>query len=131
MLLDTSGLLSCFDARDERHAVAAQLFRSAPRRVIHNYVLAEFVALCHARRLNRPACLAFVADLMDSPQVEVRWVDEPRHRAAFELLRAQTDKTYSLCDAVSFLLMREIGLSDALTTDRHFEQAGFVRLLKA
>jgi predicted nucleic acid-binding protein len=45
------------------------------------------------------------------------------------LLRRQLDKTYSLCDAVSFLVMREKGLTDALTTDRHFEQAGFRRLL--
>jgi predicted nucleic acid-binding protein len=45
------------------------------------------------------------------------------------LLRAQPDKNYSLCDAVSFLLMRTRGIQDALTTDHHFEQAGFRRLL--
>jgi len=38
-------------------------------------------------------------------------------------------KTYSLCDAVSFVLMRRRSLSEALTTDRHFEQEGFRRLL--
>lgn len=39
-------------------------------------------------------------------------------------------ETHSLCDAVSFLLMREGAITEALTTDRHFEQEGFVRLLK-
>jgi predicted nucleic acid-binding protein len=45
------------------------------------------------------------------------------------LLVARPDKAYSLCDAVSFVLMRRRGLVEALTTDRHFEQEGFRRLL--
>ena len=45
------------------------------------------------------------------------------------LLGTQIDKSYSLCDAVSFILMRDCRLIQALTTDRHFEQAGFQRLL--
>jgi len=44
-------------------------------------------------------------------------------------LQTQLDKSYSLCDAISFLLMRERGVEEALTTDRRFEQAGFRRLL--
>ena len=40
------------------------------------------------------------------------------------------DKTYSMCDSVSFVLMRQRGITEALTTDRHFEQEGFTRLLQ-
>jgi len=40
-------------------------------------------------------------------------------------------KTYSLCDAVSFILMSERRMTNALTTDKHFEQENFVRLLKS
>jgi uncharacterized protein len=52
------------------------------------------------------------------------------HRAALELLMLRQDKTYSLCDAVSFVLMGQRKVSEALTTDRHFEQEGFLRLLQ-
>jgi predicted nucleic acid-binding protein len=45
------------------------------------------------------------------------------------LLLARQDKTYTLCDAVSFVLMRKRQITEALTTDRHFEQEGFRRLL--
>lgn len=51
------------------------------------------------------------------------------HREAMALLLARPDKTYSLCDAVSFILMRKGKLVEALTTDHHFEQEGFRRLL--
>lgn len=130
MLLDTSGLL-CFHHRAEpQHTEAVQFFRSASRRLTHSYVLAEFVALAQARRLPRLPALSFVADLQDNAAVQVAYVSETQHRMALEFLRQRPDKPWSLCDAVSFLLMNQAGILEALTTDHHFEQAGFVRLLK-
>ncbi len=54
--------------------------------------------------------------------------DKDLHTKAVELLKERYDKSYSLCDAVSFVLMRERSITEALTTDRHFEQEGFNRL---
>ncbi len=130
MLLDTGGLLSYFDVADARHADAVTFFGAASIKLTHNYVLAELVPLCQVRGLPRAPALSFVADLIENPELEVIWVDETLHRAAVALLQRQLDKTYSLCDAVSFLLMRGRGLVDALTTDHHFEQAGFRQLLR-
>lgn len=130
MFLDTSGLLCYLDRHDARHAEAVAHFDRAAVRLTHGYVLAELVALCQARGIDRPLALAFADELADNPLVECVWVDEPLHKAAMALLHDRPDKTYSLCDAVSFIVMRARGLTDALTTDRHFEQEGFVRLLK-
>jgi predicted nucleic acid-binding protein len=130
MLLDTSGLYCYLDAGEARHRSAVSLLDSAPVRLTHNYVLAELVALCNARRIDRHVTLEFVSALADDPNVAVFWVGHENHRAAMDLLRPRPDKNYSLCDAVSFLLMRQRGVTDALTTDRHFEQEGFVRLLR-
>ena len=129
MLLDTSGLLCYLDAAEIRHLEAVTLFEAETLKITHNYVLVEFVALAHARRYPRHIALSFVADIATHPDIEVVWVDEARHAAALAMLRAQLDKSYSLCDAISFLLMRERAVREALTTDRHFEQAGFRRLL--
>jgi len=74
--------------------------------------------------------LLFVAGVLENPAIEVAWVDEALHRAAMIFLLARLDKGYSLCDAVSFLIMREQGITEALTTDHHFEQEGFQLLLK-
>ena len=129
ILLDTSGLF-CYLHRDEpQHADAVNFFDTPETKLTHNYVLAEFIPLCQARGLNRNSVLAFAANLLDNPLIETVWAGAELHRAALLLLEARLDKSYSLCDAVSFLLMRERSIKEALTTDHHFEQEGFVRLL--
>jgi len=124
----TSGLL-CLHHQAEAFSKATQLYKSALIRLTHSYVLAEFVALANARRIPRSAALMFVVDLVGNPDIETIWVDESLHGKAVALLQSRLDKKYSLCDAVSFILMRERNLDAALTTDRHFEQDGFLRLL--
>ncbi len=129
MLLDTSGLLCLLHRAEPFHEEAVAAYQAAARRLTTNYVLAEFVALAQVRGLPRPASLSFVADLAASSAVETMWVGEALHRDALVLLQTRLDKSYSLCDAVSFVLMRDRSIADALTTDRHFEQEGFRRLL--
>jgi uncharacterized protein len=65
--------------------------------------------------------LDFVSELASDPNVAIVWVGEEDHRSAIDLLRERPDKDYSLCDAVSFLQMRRRGVTEALTTDHHFE----------
>jgi predicted nucleic acid-binding protein len=129
MLLDTSGLLCLHNRAEPFHAHARTLYHAARVRLTHSYILAEFVALANARRLPRMAALTFIVDLVGNPDIETAWVDEALYREAMDLLLARQDKTYSLCDAVSFVLMRQRHLTEALTTDHHFDQEGFQRLL--
>jgi predicted nucleic acid-binding protein len=123
-----AGLLCCYHGGERQHADAVTFFGAAPTQLTHNLALAEF-APCFVRGLKRAEALTFVSELLDSPAVEVVWVDELLHRAAIAFLQSRTDKTYSLCNAVSFLSMWQRGIREALTTDRHFEQEGFGRLL--
>jgi predicted nucleic acid-binding protein len=131
MLLDTSGLYCYLDAGDARHGDAVTLLESAKTRVTHNYVLAELVALCNVRGLNRGVTLGFITELADDPDIVIEWVGPKEHRSAVELLKARPDKNYSLCDAISFLVMGQRAITQALTTDHHFEQEGFTRLLRS
>jgi len=130
MLLDTSGLL-CLHHRDEPlHDDARMLFDSAAIKLTHSYVLAEFVVLAHARSLPRQPSLLFIEAVLRNPEIEVVWIDEDLHRLALSFLQGRVGKPYSLCDAISFLLMKSYDISYALTSDPHFEQEGFVPLLK-
>ncbi|MCG8586321.1 MAG: PIN domain-containing protein [Pirellulales bacterium] len=131
MLLDTSGLLCYLDASEQRHPRAIELYDSARVRVTHNYVIAEFVALAQARGYPRQLALEFADVLASTSEIETVWVNASLHQEALALVRAQLDKSYSLCDAVSFVVMNRRNLTDALSTDHHFTQAGFQALLIA
>ena len=129
MLLDTSGLMCLFDQRDVRHASATKHYDSAIQRLTHNYVFAEFVALAIARRAPLTDALRFIDAIHHSNEIEVVWVDSDLHGRAMRLVAERVDNRWTLCDAVSFVLMRGNKIGEALTTDHNFEQAGFVRLL--
>jgi predicted nucleic acid-binding protein len=82
------------------------------------------------RSFPRKQNLEFTQRILDSTEIEIVWVDETLHRQAVALLRERGDKNYSLCDAASFVVMRMRGIAKSLTTDKHFRQEGFVRLLE-
>ena len=129
MLLDTSGLLCYLDASEERHRDAVEYYHAAPLRVTHNYVIAEFVALAQTRGYRRDLALTYSSVLAADPEIDFVWVDRSLHEEALALLCSQLDKRYTLCDAVSFLIMRRRKITAALSTDHHFTQAGFQALL--
>lgn len=129
MFVDTSGWFSLLHRPETTHEAAVVHYATAARRVTHSHVMSELIPLATVRKVPRPKTLAFAAEVIDSPRVEMIWVDEELHRDGMALLVARPDKSYSLCDAISFVIMRRLGLTDALTSDKHFEQEGFVRLL--
>ncbi|MGE0133214.1 MAG: type II toxin-antitoxin system VapC family toxin [Blastocatellales bacterium] len=129
MLIDTSGFFALYSENDQNHRAAKELFQHSRSRITTNYVLAEYVALGLVRGLPRQNVLTFSEEILFDDTIEIVWVNPQQHTQAVELLRQRPDKTYSLCDAVSFVLMRERGINEALTTDKHFVQEGFARLL--
>jgi predicted nucleic acid-binding protein len=94
-------------------------------------VLAELVALLTSPlRVPRPRLIGFINSIKTSPHVEIIHIDEVLDQQAWQLLTNRQDKERSLVDCASFVLMQRRGIYESMTTDHHFEQAGFVRLLK-
>jgi len=129
MFLDTSGLLCLHNKAEPQHVFAKSLFQKRRHKVTTSYVLSELVTLAFVRGIARARTLAFVRKLIKSGTTTVVWVDEALHLRAMDLLERRMDKEYSLCDAASFVLMRDQQVAEALSTDHHFEQEGFIRLL--
>jgi predicted nucleic acid-binding protein len=132
---DTAGWANLVDPRQPFHDLATQIYDDIKQRqgvvVTTNYVLAELVSLLLFRlRLPHSTIVGFINDLKASPVVEVVHIDPSLDAEAWDLFQRRPDKTWSLVDCASFVVMQKRGINEALTSDVHFEQAGFVRLLK-
>jgi predicted nucleic acid-binding protein len=131
---DTSALYALVDRNDAGHAAAkrevGRLVGAERLIVTTDYIVAEAVNLANARGgalvANR------VLDLVEqSSGIRIEWIGPERFDAAKAFFRKHSDHDYSLTDCTSFVIMRELRLADALTTDRHFREAGFSALLLA
>jgi len=134
LFVDTSGWIEIFGKNEPLHAKATEIFAHAlkTRRqiVTTNYIINEYLGTDGKRcRLGREDWLNAVSRISHSPDIEVVHIGEKSHSVALILLRKRLDKEWSLVDATSFNLMNERGIQEALTTDHHFEQAGFIKLL--
>ena len=87
------------------------------------------MALANARKVPSDKAIEFTKSLIANPDMEIIWPDEFLPSQALTLLIAKQGRGYSLCDAVSFVIMRASNARDALSTDQHFEDEGFNRLL--
>jgi len=61
--------------------------------------------------------------------LDVVHVDEELIQRGLEMFKARNDKDWSLTDCISFVVMKEKGITMALTSDHHFQQAGFEKLM--
>jgi len=90
----------------------------------NDYVLDETLTLMRAR-LGHDKAVEFGRWVLQSPLVKIIHIDEETWQAAWEIFVKHKDKDFSFTDCTSFAIMRKLGLINAFTFDRHFEQAGF------
>jgi uncharacterized protein len=128
VFVDTGGFVALLVAEDRMHDRAATLFDTASQEhwalVRTNSVLVETYSVLLARARNgRRAAIAF----RDAVQASAAALAVERVRAddelnAIALVRTHTDKSYSLCDAQSFVVMERLGVTEAVAFDRHFRE---------
>src|SRR5436190_1409560 len=93
-------------------------------------VLVEVLAaLCGAGRILRQHAVMMVRDLPADPAVTIHPQSRESFFAGLTLYESRPDKGYSLTDCISMATMRAEGITEVLTSDDHFAQEGFLRLL--
>jgi len=126
---DTSYFLALLSSNDPAHRRALAASRSTAQVLTTEFILLEFGNAC-ARAEDHADFLLLVDGMRASPHMRITPLSTELLDAGLARMRARPDKDWSLTDCVSFVVMEREGLRDALTGDRHFEQAGFSALLK-
>lgn len=118
---------------DGRHGGPAREFYREVSRGAHgamvttDFVLDEAATLIRVEADVETAC-RFLRTVLQAPSVSLVWIAREHFRYALEMLEQQGDRRWSFTDCTSSVVMRDLGMAEAFTFDRNFEQAGFSRL---
>lgn len=134
VFLDTGYAIALSVESDGYHAraeeLAEQLEIERTRLITTQAILLETGNALSNKRY-RAAAVKLLDALQQDPLVEIVPLTQDLFAKAFALFRDRTDKEWGLVDCVSFIVMQDRGLTDALTPDKHYEQAGFRALLRS
>ncbi len=122
--VDTQAWYSFFNSRDPAHARTKAAIAEFEDLVTTSFVFAEILSLL-GRRLGQSAAIRVGTLLRSSRELRMIHPDEGQLARGWRRFLEQPDKTYSLVDCLSFVVMEELGIETAITGDRHFRQEGF------
>ena len=127
---DTYYFLALLNARDEAHQAAVALAASLRRPIVTTTWILTELADGLAQTSGRAVFASFLDRLRSDPRTSIVATTDDVFERGVRLYAGRPDKGWSLTDCISFTVMTERGVTDALTADHHFEQAGFALLMK-
>ena len=130
VFVDTGFLIALESERDQYHDRAMAYWHETsstmPLLVTTQLVWIEVVTYFNASGAHTKA-VELGERLLNSESLTIIPFDEALFEEGWRLLKSRRDKRWSLADCVTFVVMRQRGITEALAFDRHFEQAGFIR----
>jgi hypothetical protein len=128
VFVDSAGWMACADGADPAHhpscAARDSALGAGQLLVTTDLVVDETLTLIRFR-LGLGAADAWWQQIDGSPRVRWERIESDRFERALHLFLRYRDKDYSFTDCTSFVVMRELRVTQALTTDDHFHQMGF------
>jgi len=132
VFVDTAAWIALVNANDGLHTAALQEMASLRSRkaplLTTEFVLLE-VADALAAPLLRNRTVSFLEALRRLSVLQILPVSSMLFADGWALYRQRPDKEWGLTDCISIAVMNQAGIFEAFTSDHHFEQAGFVKLL--
>jgi uncharacterized protein len=133
VFLDAAYAIALSATSDQYHDRAMELcsqLRVEGTRLVTTQGVVLEVGNALSKLRYRDAAIRLVASLLTDRNVEVLPLEAELFAKAFQLYSDRTDKEWGLTDCISFVVMSDRGIQEALTADEHFQQAGFLTLLR-
>jgi len=127
---DSFYFLALWNAEDRGHAKALAFTNGYHEAMLTTDWVVVELGDALARPPNRERFLRLFRVLQRQSELTIIPASRSLLHDGLKLYENRPDKEWSLTDCISFVVMEREGLTDALTADKHFEQAGFVALLK-
>ena len=133
VFVDTAAWIALLNMDDVWHQ-EARIVRAELVKKNYVFITTDFVLLEVADALCSPICKKntanFLRNIYQLKSTRVIPLDRALFQAGLDLYETRLDKDWGLTDCISFVVMQREGIVEAFTSDKHFEQAGFTRLLK-
>jgi predicted nucleic acid-binding protein len=130
---DTGYWIALLDPQDTLHHNAVSLSVSIAQAKIYTSEMVLTEVLNHFSKRGtflKQAVIALIQSTQKSPVIEITPQTSELFHAALELYSQRPDQSWSHTDCASFCIMQQRSIQEALAYDRHFEQAGFIALLR-
>lgn len=128
VFVDTGAFAALTNLRDQNHLPALEIWKRLQRQRLAPFTTNFVVAETHALLIARAGHLA-AREWLRTLAISEAWVTEDDYARGQAIVLGHRDKTYTLADATSFVVMERLGARVAFSFDRHFEQFGFDRVL--
>jgi len=131
VFVDTHYVIALINRRDKHHKLARKLAnRYEGRKLLTTEAILLEIGDALARQFKQQAII-IIEQFQGSDDTKIVPLTPELLQKAFELYKAYDDKNWGMTDCVSFVVMREEEVTEALTSDQHFVQAGFTALMNA
>lgn len=132
LFLDASYAIALASSTDQHHERAVELaerIEAEDVRLITTRAIVLEIGNALSKLRYRAAAVRLLDAIEQDRDVEIVPLSEESYKEGLELFRQHQDKEWGLTDCISFVVMRDRNVTDALTADNHFCQAGFRALL--
>jgi uncharacterized protein len=133
VFLDTAFAIALISPKDAFHekakALSSQIRQGGIHMLTTRAILIE-IGNSLAKANTRQAAIEMLESIEADDGITIVPMTEELYKESFKFFGSRMDKEWGLIDCISFVVMQKFELTEALTSDRHFEQAGFIPLMR-